>query len=1059
MALDTGKKKIQLQNTNTSVPYIKTESKGKLIADAFKPAIDQLEKNAIAVDQASWYNSFIEDTEAQYLKFSTDFKNDPNGISKATKTYTDGVLQNVPTAYKLQASSILAHKNSTSIAKASNDYVNIKNDKTLAGNIKNFDATEQIISNKYSTIYENPTDDAATKIAKINLETTNNSVALINNNTHQSQKLVEAGLLSQVNHDKYFIKSIENFAENRLLAVMQSFDSEDEAFNYLQTWLNGTDTYEVKDKSNVVMQEYDNHYKSIDNRNETFKNVFNKFNNIRGKKINDLNKDKTFNFEGATERGGLFHFSNFAYGNNRNKALYIGENAQGIKSTDIKKLDKHLTETYLIQDKAALAMRDQVVTGLNKNQKEKMFEMIMYEHNIFDSKEILNVNHEQFMKMKKIFKMQGQVPNVWKTFLNTPTGDLKEPAVMANFKKKLDLYNEIKNDFGINQLDGTNDFLKHASKFQYEEADLITAQTTWNTKDNKAISEYVDNIVSQDVSKFMFEISEALDGNPDIINDIFQPFRNSVSRDLSVSTIFGDGNKYSKVLYPDSFTFFAQSPKELFEKYPEVEAEFAEHVKNFIKVNASNSTFNMYDDKNSVITSATFEALNTMLKNNWGPSKYTDADGKYHLTKNSIEQEFGVDGTALIADAIPHINAWYDGLSPELKKSALGFKETGEPWTLKEITNVIMDTDSNIIFKATNHTVGGKVGYKVSIKNPDGKLIRITDGDAIWQPDGWDQKINTDAPATNGQLVEWLALDRKNFIDKWLGPAKPNDPWYEKVTKKASHGVEKMKIRMGDWSWMIDFPFADDIPHEWKPFKMLFDIAQNVPNLTEKKTELEIQSKKEFDKLNYAEKINLNSEIPSAAKSAEALFAPHEMPIRNYNDQSSFIHFVTTNYKDTSLPLTFRTNNYMAVKKIEGKWDGALDLKNDGNTAAVFAHPADSIRAGVIVMMNMSTIVGTNVTKKYGDVPTIEQILTNYAEDSTSYLKAAKAAGFDINEGVNFQDQDQMHELIKFMVKHEMGDKAFDKYYPKGNLILDAYIQQGYRNGLNHFADKLAKVQ
>ena len=35
-----------------------------------------------------------------------------------------------------------------------------------------------------------------------------------------------------------------------------------------------------------------------------------------------------------------------------------------------------------------------------------------------------------------------------------------------------------------------------------------------------------------------------------------------------------------------------------------------------------------------------------------------------------------------------------------------------------------------------------------------------------------------------------------------------------------------------------------------------------------------------------------------------------------------------------------------------------------------------------------------------------------------------------------------------------MGTEAFNKYYPEDNLILDAYIQQGYRNGLNHFAGK-----
>ena len=64
-----------------------------------------------------------------------------------------------------------------------------------------------------------------------------------------------------------------------------------------------------------------------------------------------------------------------------------------------------------------------------------------------------------------------------------------------------------------------------------------------------------------------------------------------------------------------------------------------------------------------------------------------------------------------------------------------------------------------------------------------------------------------------------------------------------------------------------------------------------------------------------------------------------------------------------------------------------------------------------------------------------------------------------INESVNFQDQDKMHELIKFKVKDEMSNEAFDKYYPKGILILDAYIQQGYKNGLNHFAAKFSKVQ
>ena len=105
----------------------------------------------------------------------------------------------------------------------------------------------------------------------------------------------------------------------------------------------------------------------------------------------------------------------------------------------------------------------------------------------------------------------------------------------------------------------------------------------------------------------------------------------------------------------------------------------------------------------------------------------------------------------------------------------------------------------------------------------------------------------------------------------------------------------------------------------------------------------------------------------------------------------------------------------------------------------------------------MSTIVDNKLVKKYGDTPSLEEILSAYAEDSASYIKSAIEQGFDVTEAVNFQDQDQMHNIIKFMIRHEMGNEAFDKYYPEGNLILDVYIQQGYKNGINHFAGKMLK--
>lgn len=1053
MALDRGKKEVKLKPINSEVPHVETKSKLSIAADAFQPAFEQMEKNALALQRANWMTEFMKSTTEAYTGFQSEFKNDPDGMSTATNTWTQNKLESVPPAYRIEAASILAHKNANMIGYANNNYITIQTNNAIAGNVEKMAITAEDTYNAYEVILNDSTSNTEAKIAKINLETQNQISARLNHDAHESGILADNGTITKVSHDKLVNNSVEQFKKNYLLAIMQTLP-EDQAFLYLQSWLNGKDLYPVEDQSNPTFAKVNQYYESIENREKTFREVWNIYNNIRGTKLNSLNKNKDYDFDGATQKGGAFHWSNFLNGNNKNTALYIKEFANGASVSETKKLIKHKTNMELIADHAAAAMNGEYIHGLNKKDKELMFEMIMWQHNIFNPKEIIDVNHPQFMAMKTIFKKQGHLPEVWKNYLNSPTGDLSEDTVYENFIRKLDLYNEIKNDFSINELDTNDGFLKYAANNDFmTRADLIDASKKWGSKDNKVISEYVENLVTQDVNKFHFMINEALDGNPDWFDDIFKPFRSSVSRDLSLSTIFGDGNKYSSVLFPDSWTMWAQSPSELFEDNPQLLAEFSQKVKEKIILNAPNSSFNLYDKKNSVITNAVFEALDEMLHGGWAPSKYTK-DGKYHLTKNGIENEFGINGTALNADAMAHIDAWWEGLPDDLKSGALGFKDDGSEWTLQEIKNVIMDTDTNIIYEPTNHTVNGKVGYKISIKNPNGKIIRITDGNAIWQPDGYDKVINNDAPANNAQLVEWLAQDRKNFIDNWLGPHKPTDAWYETVTKKASHGIEKMKIRMADWSWMIDFPFVDDIPHEWKPFKMLFDIGASVPDLSEKKKELEIQANKEKEKMTYSEEIFSNSLIPDNAKLAEALYAPHEMPIKHYNDQSQFMHFVTNNWQDKSLPLTFRTNNYMAVKKIDGGWNGALDLKNEGNTAAVFAHPADSIRAGVIVMMNMSTITNTKVLKRYGDQPSIRQILLEYAENNIPYLKAAEEAGFDVSEKINFQDQQQMHKLIKFMIKHEMGTEAFNKYYPEDNLILDAYIQQGYRNGLNHFAGK-----
>ena len=110
-------------------------------------------------------------------------------------------------------------------------------------------------------------------------------------------------------------------------------------------------------------------------------------------------------------------------------------------------------------------------------------------------------------------------------------------------------------------------------------------------------------------------------------------------------------------------------------------------------------------------------------------------------------------------------------------------------------------------------------------------------------------------------------------------------------------------------------------------------------------------------------------------------------------------------------------------------------------------------------MINNSTLSPTETTKRYGDTPTIEEILGSYAEKTNIYLEALEEkTEFTRDTEINFFDSNQMYRLIKFMIEHEMGSEAFNKYYPPDRQqFLDAMIFEGYNRGINSYGGKLGK--
>jgi hypothetical protein len=99
------------------------------------------------------------------------------------------------------------------------------------------------------------------------------------------------------------------------------------------------------------------------------------------------------------------------------------------------------------------------------------------------------------------------------------------------------------------------------------------------------------------------------------------------------------------------------------------------------------------------------------------------------------------------------------------------------------------------------------------------------------------------------------------------------------------------------------------------------------------------------------------------------------------------------------------------------------------------------------VMINNSTLINNKTTKRYGDESyNRRNIKSTYAENTVIYLNALEEkTNFTRDTAINFFDGNQMNQLIKFMIEHEMGSEAFNNYYPPQNqLLLDKMIFEGY---------------
>ena len=187
MALDRGKKEVNLKTIDTHVPYVPAKSSFSIAYDAFEPTINRLKNEAENVAAANYWQTFQTESSDQLYKFSKEFENDPDGMKTAVDTYVNNLLEKVPPAYKLQATSMLMASRVHLVTNASNNRYNLDEAKFNFDNAQIWKNNNTNAENSIKVASEMPDFELSKGFINQN---TADSILVINEQAHTDYELL-----------------------------------------------------------------------------------------------------------------------------------------------------------------------------------------------------------------------------------------------------------------------------------------------------------------------------------------------------------------------------------------------------------------------------------------------------------------------------------------------------------------------------------------------------------------------------------------------------------------------------------------------------------------------------------------------------------------------------------------------------------------------------------------------------------------------------------------------------------------------------------------------------
>ena len=1076
MALKQAKKQVGLKASvadNIGIPKFPDTNIAAQIAKPISEAIDSFRAVAEADAATDFKVSFNEKSRDHYLQLQEKFKFDPDGMKNAVDSYSKNLIQSSPTVYKSYVSNILAQKNLANLGFATKNY-RARNDAiALDGFQTSRTDNEDITSMQLSNIV-----DTDAPISNINSYTANTTFK----NLNEIYGSAETSLVSTMRYSGNNLKKdLENDLKNtevlRIVSSMKKLDKAS-AIKYITSYAQGNDQLKlttddlenIQDAQNPIFKKYENYVGNEFNRNSIVKSAMDLYENYNSDKIKSMMASKqTYDLEGLQEPGQPLHISNFQDGANSNSTEYVINTLDGVGKTQFNKIVKITQDNIKAQKIASDMIGGTQKDFIDETQKELVTSALLSRYGI-NNENITDVSNPNLAVAMEVLSKYNITPTAVIKKLNTKINvDYNNAGVIEEYKNKLSLYNFTKAKYPGLVID---------NEFIYEEGNLMGALSM---QDDATLASKL-NSISKDIPQAKankIKLEEHLGINAKDTVNIYK----DLIKELDVNTdtnwlvkFFSDGkNPYADIFNAKSTTFGITTAGTLLTE--PVKAKWLQHtITNLNHMNGSKEFDITSSSGKQMFRNAAMSALDAMNKEGYGATNFT-GNNQIEIKKHPYEKEIGFMGQGFENSIIAIGNELESSLSEIEKRERFGVKDEGFEIPLtdmvinrKSVPNSISDIIKTEIDNGFENTIieptgtmnkFGKPNYHLKI-NHNGYTINLTEGNKFFDPTGFGgmQEL-TGKSASRKDLINTLTEEKYNEFEKTFGHLLDGNDGWQGFAKNVIFKTIKMGIEASDYKFYPDVPLLNDVPAEVKPFAFIFKTLGIDVDLKPYYAEGAKINNTINDTLSYDARIDANSKIIPKDKLIESVMPPHKMNYTEQNMSLKFRQHVYDNYQDTSLPLTFRTNNYMAVMKTDSAWVGEMTDVDTGNQAAVFASPIDSIRAGMRVMINNSTLINNNTTKRYGDEPTIGEILSTYAEDTDIYLEALEQkTEFSRDTTINFFNSTQVSKLIKFMIEHEMGSEAFNNYYPPENqLYLDAMILEGYDLGINSYGGKLGKVR